>query len=120
MLFSTNFVKENPYSLEYKIGSDVDLYLKAFFNLDIDFRYIDDVIAKFEADSGLGSINENQSQRHAEWISMLDKYIAKQYKVSLSELETYENKYHGILRKVKKLFETYSNIKNKIKKGGKK
>ena len=114
MLFPLSFIKNNPYSLEYKIGSDVDLYLKAFFDLNIRFYYINDVISKFEADSGIGSSRKNKELRSLEWKSMLNNHIAIQYKHSLSELYSYENKYHGFLREIKKIFEFYSKIKSKI------
>ncbi len=120
MLFPTSFVKANPYSLEYKIGSDVDMYLTAFFDFGIDFIHFDIPISKFESAIGIGSIQENKEVRSNEWETMLKKHIPKQYVDSMEELNTYENKFHGILRKMKNLLMLYSKIKYSANKGNKK
>ena len=119
MLFKTSFIREHPYSLEYKITADADLYFKAFVEQTASFKYINDVISKYEAETGLSSVM-GMEKRHAERKLQIDKYIPNYVQEVLEELNTYENKYHGILKKIKNFFMLYSKIKNGIKRGNKK
>ncbi|MBQ8679084.1 MAG: glycosyltransferase [Treponema sp.] len=111
ILFPLNFIKENPYSLEYKICSDFELCLKAFFKNKLNFKYIDDVISKYENETGISSSEETKQLRSEEWNAQLRKYIPSQFWDDMTELEVYEKKYHGILRKIKNLLNKYSKIK---------
>lgn len=115
MLFPTQYIKNNPYSLEYKVASDVDLYLKAFFVDNLRFIHLNEIISKYENETGIssqaGSLLLNQ-----EWDIQLKKYIPEMYRDLLSDYYIYENNYHGLLRKIKHLLQSYTRIKKRIKK----
>lgn len=111
ILFPSPFVRENPYSLEYKICSDFELCLKAFFESKLKFTYVDDVISKYENETGISSLEKTKKIRSDEWEHQLKKYIPSQFWSDMEELETYEKRYHGILRRIKNLLEFYSKFK---------
>lgn len=124
-LFITSYMKNHHYSLKYKIGGDVDLYWRALCLDNLNFKYVDDVISKYECESGLSSIKDYETLRNKEWETQINEYIPKLYRDALEnltnqnnqltqELAIYENCYHGILRKIKNLLLKYSKLKSKI------
>lgn len=54
-MIKTNLLKNNKYSLEYKIASDYDFFIKMFIS-DAKFKYIDKTISIFKLD-GISSTN---------------------------------------------------------------
>ena len=111
MLFPSSFIKNNHYDLKWKIGADVALYFKAFVNNNFQFKYIKDVISKFEAEEGLSS-NTSWQKRHEERLEQIREYLPDYVIDILERLDTYENKYHGILRKMKNMLGLYSRIRH--------
>ncbi len=111
MLFPTAYIKNNHYDLKWKIGADVALYFKAFVNNNVQFKYVKDVISKFEAEEGLSS-NTSWQKRHEERLEQIREFLPDYVIDVLERLDTYENKYHGILQKMKNLLGLYSKIKH--------
>lgn len=83
------------------------MYFKAFVDQDINFRYVKDVISKFEAEEGLSS-TAGWQKRYEERQEQIKEYLPDYVIDVLERLDTYENKYHGILRKIKNMLEWYS------------
>ena len=121
-LFLTNYMKEHPYSLKYKIAGDVDIYWQALCREGINFTYIDDVISKYEHEFGLSTIAATKEIRNREWKMQIDEYIPDPIIRDVlennarmrKELAVYEKCYHGILVKLKNILLKYSALKKRI------
>ena len=120
MLFPVSYMKNNLYSLEYKITADVDLYIKAYRVSKLRLRQINDVISCYECELGMSS-TVNKDILNAEWDIMINKYIPRDFFETLdetkqitAELNIYENYYHGILKSLLSLLKKYTKLKEHV------
>lgn len=121
-LIQTSYMKANPYTTKYRIGGDVDFYWKALCINRIEFKYIDDVISKYEFEFGLSTISSDKERRQ-EWDEQIAEYVPKIYQEAFdnlmaykNELNIYENCYHGLLKKIRKLCLMYTKLKYSFRK----
>lgn len=106
----TECQKKHLYSLNFKILSDREFFLYSFLQEGTTQRYINDVIAKYEAETGISSINKELAEKEMQEIKkmyftkpMIESlnYFFEEEKALKLELDDYRNGYKGILRKLR-------------------
>ncbi len=100
--------KKHYYSTKFKIVSDMEFYLHTFLQEGITQRHIDDVISKFEMESGISATQITKAEEEQKemrklhfspvMIESLD-YLFSEEKKQSQELDDYRNGYKGLLRR---------------------
>lgn len=104
--------QKHYYSTNFKIVSDMEFYLYTFLQEGTTQRHIDDVISKFEIESGISATQITKAEEEQKemrklhfspvMIEALD-YLFSEEKKQRQELDDYRNGYKGLLRKLRKI-----------------
>ena len=123
-LIKTSVQKEQPYSLDFKIVSDREFFMRLLMKESTTQRFVEnDVIAKYENENGISTIYIEEIEQETKRLN--DQYFSKQIQESFlylynendalrKELSVYEKCWHGTLRKLKNLLIAYSRAKARM------
>ncbi|MBR0032738.1 MAG: glycosyltransferase [Treponema sp.] len=124
-LIKTSLQKKYPYSLEYKILGDRDFFIRAILcEPEIRTKHIDFIISKYECETGVSSAypeklreEEKRLQEKSFPKFLRDSFVffEEKEKAVREELDSYEKKYHGILRRMRAALEKYTALKRFLK-----
>lgn len=120
-LIKTSIQKEHLYSLDFKILSDREFFMHCI-QKDASQRFINtDIISKYENETGLSTIYIDKIKEEKKQLDNI--YFSKAIQNSFNylmayknELDIYENCYHGLLKKIRKLCLMYTKLKYSFRK----
>lgn len=125
-LIKTELQKKYPYSMDYRILSDREFFIRIFQKEEtLKTTHIDFIISKYECESGLSSANpekvkiEEKRLRETAFPKIMSEafdYLENREAEVQEKLDFYEKSYHGILRKMKTILQKYTKLKSKFKK----
>lgn len=121
VLIKTSIQKEHLYSLDFKILSDREFFMHCI-QKDTSQRFINtDIISKYENETGLSTICIDKIKEEKKQLDNI--YFSKAIQNSFNylmayknELNIYENCYHGLLKKIRKLCLMYTKLKYSFRK----
>lgn len=122
-LIKTELQKKYPYSMEYKILSDREFFIRVLQNEEsIKIQYIDFIISKYEEEFGLSASNHSvvieEENRLRNAFPKIQKdsfsFFEEKEKALQEKLDLYEKGYHGLLKKIMNILQNYTNLKKKL------